>query len=242
MTFESEYRDLIIKQYWDKPKASAEIELLTSTWRRVFELLDSFPVEFDIDVATGDRLDIIGRIVGLDRTIPFLLDKIAFGFAENDDARGFDDKFDGPLANTAPFLSKFERPYTSLELNDNDYRLFLKAKIMQSAGSAFMASDSRISVQDVINAAFEGRAYVIDNQDMSLTLYVGASFDLDRLRAIIRLGLLPKPQGVKYEFIVQAAPLETFGFSDNPNSQPFANKFDLINEPGGRFAQKVINI
>lgn len=241
MSFESEYADLLIKQYWEKPKAYGEIEFQAGTWKRIFEWLQSYAVEFDIDTATGDRLDIIGRILGLDRRVPFVLAKIAFGFDENPNARGFDDKFTGPIPNSAPFLSKFERPYTTLQLNDNDYRFFLKAKAARNAGSAFMVSDEKISIQDVINTVFEGRAYVVDRYDMSLALYVAPSFDLDRLRAIQQLKLLPKPQGVQYEVIVQAAPGETFGFDDNPNSLGFRDKFDSTNQPGGRFALKVID-
>lgn len=241
MSFESEYANLLIKQYWEKPKAYAEIEMKASGYRRVFEWLRSFIDEFDLDKATGERLDIIGRIVGLSRRVPFVLDKVAFGFDENDNARGFDDKFTGPLVNTAPFLSKFERPYTTLQLDDNDYRFFLKAKVAKNAASAYMVSDAKVSIQDVISTVFNGAAYVIDQKDMSLTLYVSPVYDLERLRAVRRMGLLPKPQGVRYDIIVQAAPGETFGFSDNPNALGFANKFDLASEPGGRFALKVID-
>lgn len=239
MSFESEYRDLLIKQYWQQPNARAEIELQAGTWARVFEWLDSFPDAFDLDLATGDRLDIIGRIVGLPRLVPFVLPKIAFGFDENPNARGFDDKFMA-LAGSAPFLDKFEQPYTTLQLNDNDYRFFIRAKVSRNAGSGYMVSDTEISIQDVINTTFDGAAYVVDKKDMSLALYVSPVYDLDRLRAVQRLGLLPKPQGVRYDIIVQAAPGETFGFSDNPNALGFADKFDLANQPGGRFAIKVI--
>lgn len=239
MSFESEYRDLLIKQYWDQPKARAEIEVSAASWAKTYDWLKSFEVEFDVDLATGDRLDIIGKIVGLNRTVDFVLDKIAFGFSENANARGFDDKF-VLISNTAPFLDKFENPYTDLELNDSDYRLFLKTKIAKNNGSAFIVSDTRISMQDVINTAFDGSAYIVDHKDMSLSLYVSPSIDVERIRTIVNLGLLPKPQGVRYATIVQAEPGETFGFSDNPNALPFANKFDLVNEPGGRLANKVI--
>ena len=240
MSFESEYRNLLIKQYWEKPKASAEIEMKASSWRRSFDWLSSFENEFDLDFATGDRLDIIGRILGLSRRVPFVISKIAFGFDENANARGFDDKITGPVQNTAPFQDKFERKYTTLQLNDNDYRLFLKAKAASNASSGLMVSDEKISIQDVINQTFAGRAYVIDRQDMSLNVHVAPPYDLDKLKAIRALGLLPKPQGVQYFFIIQSAPGETFGFSDNLSSLPFADKFDLITQPGGLLAEKVI--
>jgi hypothetical protein len=98
MSFESEYRDLVIKQYWDKPKARAEIELLAKSYGRTFEWLESFLAEFDVDLATGERLDIIGRLVGVNRSVPFVIEKIAFGFADKAQRRYFID-FNGTDAS-----------------------------------------------------------------------------------------------------------------------------------------------
>jgi hypothetical protein len=239
MSFESDYVNLLIKQYWEKPKANAEIAFKAGVWRKTFEWIDSFSEEFDLDNATGDRLDIIGRIVGISRTIALIVPKIAFGFDENTSARGFDDKF-SPLADRAPFQDKFEQAYTSLQLNDVAYRYFIRAKISKNVSGPYLADDHGLSIQSAISALFDGLAYVIDKKDMTLTLYVSPQYNLDNLRAILRLDLLPKPQGVRYAVIVQAAPGETFGFADNVNSLPFADKFDLTNQPGGRFANKVI--
>ena len=239
MSFESDYVNLLIKQYWEKPKANAEIEFKAGVWRKTFEWIDSFSEEFDLDNATGDRLDIIGRIVGIKRIVPFVVPKIAFGFDENVSARGFDDKF-SPLADRAPFQDKFERAYTSLQLDDTAYRFFIRAKISKNMGGPYLADDQGLAIQEVVGTLFAGAAYVLDKKDMTLTLYVSPQYNLDILRAILRLDLLPKPQGVRYAVIVQAGPGETFGFADNVNSLPFADKFDLTNQPGGRLANKVV--
>ena len=239
MTFESDYVNLLIKQYWEKPKAAAEIEMMAGTWRKTFEWIDSFSDEFDLNNATGDRLDIIGRIVGIGRNIPYSIPKIAFGFDENPNARGFDDKF-SPLADRAPFQDKFERAYTSLQLDDTAYRLFIRARIAKNVGGPYLADDQGLSIQSAISALFDGFAYVLDKKDMTMTLYVSPRFNLDKLRAIVKLDLLPKPQGVRYGVVIQAGPGETFGFSDNVDSLPFADKFDLTNQPGGRLANKVV--
>lgn len=236
--FTDAYVNLLIKQYWEQPNARAEIAAQASTWQTIRDMLASFGDAFDIDQATGHRLDIIGKIVGISRINPFVLPKVAFGFAENINAGRFDDKFESILG-AAPFLNKFEPTRTTLELNDNDYRFFIKAKVAINAASGFMLSDERISIQTAIGAVFGDRAYAIDNQDMTLTLYVAPDFDSTRLTAIRRLGLLPKPQGVRYDIIIQAAPGETFGFNDNPNALGFADKFDAA-QTGGRFALKVI--
>jgi len=232
------YLDLLIKQYWDKPKARAELTAQVTSWEVLRDHVASWLSEFDLDTASGDRLDKIGAIVGLPRLVPYTVAKIAFGFSDNPDARGFDDKFT-PAVSAAPFLDKFSPAYTTLELDDVAYRILLRAKIAANVGSAFMVSDSRISIQDVVNAAFAAQAYVTDGLNMGLTLYVSPVIELEYLRAIVNLGLLPKPQGVRYDYIILADPIDTFGFADNPNARGFADKFDP-NQSGGRLAEKVI--
>jgi len=207
MSFESEYVSLLIKQYWEKPKAYAEIGMKAGAWRKTFEWIDSFSEEFDLDSATGDRLDIIGRIVGIKRIIPFALPKIAFGFDGNPNSRGFDDKF-SPRADRAPFQDKFERAYTDLQLDDTAYRFFIRARIAKNVSGPYLVDEQGLAIQEVVSTLFAGAAYILDKKDMTLALYVSPQYNLDNLRAIINLDLLPKPQGVRYAVIVQAGPGE----------------------------------
>lgn len=65
--FTDAYRDLLIKQYWDKLNARAEIELQAGGWEAIRDIYAGFITEFDLDTATGDRLDLIGEIVGITR-------------------------------------------------------------------------------------------------------------------------------------------------------------------------------
>jgi hypothetical protein len=236
--FASAYIDLLIKQYWEQPNARAEIGAAADRWEPIRDLMASFPAAFDVDIATGDQLDIIGRIVGMPREVPYAVPKVAFGFADNPNGRRFDDKFIS-IAGSAPFQDRFAPTYTALTLDDHDYRLFIRATIARNNGSAYLISDTRTSIQETVAALFEGQAYVLDRRDMSLALYISPVFELDRLRVILGLGLLPKPQGVRYDVVMQAAPGETFGFADNPNALGFADRFDAA-QVGGRFALKVI--
>ena len=239
MSFESDYVNLLIKQYWEQPNANAETALSVESYSRIYAWLDSFLTEFDVDLATGDRLDILGRVVGINRSIPYVLAKKYFGFSDNADAGGFSD---GLLitGGGAPLFDALSNPYTELELDDSDYRFFIKAKVAKNAGSAVMVSDGKASIQDVINQTFSGQAFVIDNQDMSLTLYVSPNYRIDLIRAILALGLLPKPQGVQYNKIIQADPLGTFGFSDNVNAKGFSDALNFDPNIGGIFADEVI--
>lgn len=238
MALVDEISNLLIKQYWEKPKAKGEIDLKAATWEKTRAFIADLDPAFDLDNAVGAQLDVLGRIVGISRSVPGVVPKIYFGFSINPTSKGFSDKFNN-LREGGPFFDKFSLPFTALQLGDSDYRFFIRVKASLNRASGYVSSDRYIGIQDVVLAAFEGRAYVIDNLDMTLTLYVSPSVSLDRLRLIRALNLLPKPQGVRYKVIIQAEPGETFGFSNNPSSRGFADKFDPSRQ-GGYLARKVI--
>lgn len=235
--FIKSYLGLLIKQYYYKPKASAEIMLYASEGSNIFDLFNAVIPSLDIDYAVGNQLDIIGKLVGINRTVPFALARKFFGFEGQENARTFADKYDSSIVS-APFRDKFSRAYTDLQLDDEDYRFFIKAKISVNNASAFMLSDDRTSIQDVIQYLFEGEAYVSDNLDMTMTLYISPRVDISRLRLINALNLLPKPQGVRYKIITKAQVGKTFGFKDNPMALTFADKFNQ-STLNGYFADKV---
>lgn len=233
--FIKSYLSLLIKQYYYKPKAKAEITLLAAEFSKVYTFLNTFTDKFDVDRAEGEQLDIIGQIVGISRTVPEALANYYFGFEGEEYAKGFSDKFND--ADSAPFFDRFSIRYSDLQLEDEKYRFFIKAKIAVNNASAYMISDERTSIQSIIQYLFNDDAYVVDNQDMSLTLYLSPSVRLDAIRLINKLNLLPKPQGVNYRIIVKAGILNTFGFSSNPNAIGFGDKF---NYRKGYFAEKII--
>lgn len=193
--FTDAYVNLLIKQYWEKPNAVAEIAAQAASWEKVRDILAEFMTAFDLDTAVGAQLDIIGRIAGLPRN------RIEFDL-------------------------------------DDEYRFYIRMKIAKNTGSALMVSNVRTSIQAVIQYGFEGLAYVLDQKDMTLQLYIDPSLDLGRLALILELDLLPKPQGVRYSLTIQAVIGGTFGFANNLVSKGFASKTDVL-YTGGIFARKV---
>ena len=238
MTYVSEYCGLLVKQYWEKTNAKAEIALKSGTWENIFNWLKAFETEFDLDIADSDRLNIIGRIVGVTRNVPSILKKVFFGFDDNPDVTGFDDKFI-QVGDLGAFYSKFSPEYSSYQLNDDDFRFFIKAKITKNIAHGIMASDYYENIQSAIITLFDGMAFIEDNFDMSMTLHISYLMNEDRTRIIFELDLLPKTQSVKF-ILVQSEIKDTFGFDDNTNSKGFKNKFDSVTEPGGKFLKKLI--
>lgn len=127
---------------------------------------------------------------------------------------------------------------TGETLADEEFRVFIKIKIAKNNASSFMVSDDLTSIQDVIQLIFRGTAFVVDNYDMALTLYIDQDVDADLVIIAQELGLLPSGQGVRYRAIVQYNVGNTFGFPINPDAQTWNDKFTPADDPG-LFAQKV---
>ena len=232
----TDYINFLIKQYWEKPKAKAEITLLAEEWDNIANLIKEYPVAFDLDQATGDQLDKIGKIVGAPRVVSFVTPKIRFGFSDNPNARGFADYFDSTRPS-APFKDANESVYTDYQLGDEEYRFFIKVKVAANNTSGYIVNDDYTSINMVVFEAFDGLAYVVDNQDMTLTLYISPTIEIERVNIVTQLGLWPHPQAVGYK-VTQANPEASFGFSDNPYSKGFADSFDSSYE-GGIFASSL---
>lgn len=164
------YTLMLIKQYWEKPKAKSEIQAMLRHWQIIADFIRN-PDNFDLDQVTGYRLDVIGRIIGLARSVPEVIAKIFFGFDGHINSAGFSSKSDVSFIG-APFFRKFAPAYGDYQLGDNEYRRFLKVKIAKNAASSTISSDDRVSLQEVIQAAFNGEAYVTDRKDMTLALNI----------------------------------------------------------------------
>lgn len=172
------YKGLIIRQYYNRENAAAEIGVMAESWSKVFTLLKSFSYEFDIDTATGDRLDKIGKIVVLRR----------------------------------------ENLPTAYQ-NDDSYRKMLKGKIAVNNSSAFIASDERLSIQDVVDLVFDGKIIVRDNKDMSISLLLEPDIDVGLVNAMVSLDLIPRGQGVRIVLELGNPQIISFG----PLSSSFGN-------------------
>ena len=235
-TFIENYADLLIVQYRAKPKATAEISLLASQYCKVFSMLDDFALKFDLDTAGGDQQDLLGKIVGISREVPNVVPKIFFGFENEPNTRGFAD-FANPGIIGAPFFDLTEPAYTALQLNDADYRFFMKAKIAINTTYQSMVSDIHPNaIVEQIGRLFQGFAFVIDNFTMTLVLQVSYEFDTLILSLVKKLQLLPRPQGVRYN-IRQIEFDNTFAFLGYPDGKGFGD----VNNPtvGGLFASIV---
>lgn len=155
---------------------------------------------WNVDTATGFGLDILGRIVNIDRYVP-IPDINFFGFGEAESWFPFDDR---------PFFSGGEAQETSGSmLNDDDYRHIILCKAL----SNISGSDAR-SINKVLQYMFSsrGRCYVADDGGMHISYIFEFTPSIFEKYLILEASILPKPAGVD-AIIIKYRPF-TFGFSE----------------------------
>ena len=123
------YTDKLIRQYQDKPKAKNIIEEFVDLFLQNGLLFDLKRI-FDIETQVGVQLDLIGKIVGIDRNyIGFKLisPNIYFALGRGMQLPTSTFKGFGIGAELGGFLST-ENATQALQLDDDDFRVLLKLK------------------------------------------------------------------------------------------------------------------
>jgi hypothetical protein len=235
MTLIEQYEQLLIKQYYDQTNARSEVAMKAGQIVDVKEFMDALAASFDLDLATDDRLDKIGKLVGIARNVPLSTPKILFGFEGDITARPMADLFNTAV-ESAPLYDLFEPEWTDTQLDNESYRNFIRIKIAKNNVRGFMAGDN--SIQNVVNYLFNGNGVIFDNFDMTLSLQIPYEITNEYLILISRLDLLPRPNGVNIRLFMRADST-SLAFADDDTGLGFADLFDAT-VPGGAFAELIL--
>lgn len=182
-----DYLNLITSAWRQKPKFTAMVQSNVEVQVRVQDLLASMIPKFDVDIAEGDQLDIIGKWVGISREIAIPIPGVFFSW-------------DGAAEVGWDFgVWKDDRNATEITiLPDDVYRTFVKAKIASNRWDGSLGG-----MYEVWDSVFTDiTIFVQDNQNMSYDIgFVGRPVDSLTL-ALIEGGYLPlKPSGVRVNVI-----------------------------------------
>jgi len=189
------YQDLLLYQYINAPRARATIGLLVS--QALADLLpNTLAASFDIDTAVGAQLDILGEYIGFSRTIPAVIPRTYF---TADDytaeltpttAYGMTDYTQPNLNANYSFYSYFFYNTATNVLEDSEYRLLLKLKILLNTSDNTLAN-----IVSMMYEFFGTDLIVCDQCDMSMSYYIDSA--VIRIVTIAKgVNLLPKPMGV----------------------------------------------
>lgn len=183
----SDAPDRIYAQYRNKPKFVEWINIIKQLATGVASVADAVRVSYDIDAASGEMLNVIGRIVVADRSFmgKTQLYPGMCAAAENDPAQ---------CGNDSQMCSALTIDQDST-MSDELYRLFIKSKIIKNNSDAtidsilygmnFLLPDARV-------------LRLVDGENMSFSIeFYGQITELERW-ALLNSSLIAKPQGVRF--------------------------------------------
>lgn len=190
--------DRIYAQYRTKPKAVAWYQITRKLAAELEDPATAVRVMYDIDTAVGEQLNIIGRIVVIDRAFTGEVALNPGLFAEPDGAEFGD--------TSAMFAALYVDQ--DGKMSDDLYRLVIKAKIIKNNSDATIESilygmNFLLPNADVLR--------VTDGEDMSFSVeFYGSITDLERW-ALLNVQLVPKPQGVRFNGFLEGLDYVQFG-------------------------------
>lgn len=183
------YVRLLVFQY-QLPKARAQIAIMVKQL-----LIGGLPIAvraaYDPAAAVGPQLDVVGKYVGLPRTIGLPAALPFFGFVRYSGAgnnyNGFRSYNTG--ANPSGVFYRYNYKGTrNTALSDTSYSFMIALQIILNSSDGTLAS-----IQNYLAALLPGIVTVVDNKDMTLTYTITGTPPVD---PAVLAAYLPKPMGV----------------------------------------------
>lgn len=179
-----DYTTLITSEHRDKPLFTATVGLLTQAVSSIGDASTSLTTAFSLDAAVGVQLDAVGLWVGISRiqNVPIPDSYFTWGTA----GLGWGEaNWRGPFAATEGVTV----------LDDDTYRAVIRAKI----GSNYWdgTNEQQNLIGQSVFADFGVHCFVVDNMDMTTTIYIIGSPTVVLLEMIKRGVAPPKAAGVR---------------------------------------------
>ncbi|WP_205626466.1 DUF2612 domain-containing protein [Novosphingobium fuchskuhlense] len=175
-------RDTVLSQYANSPILLAILDTMGTAIDRQAQLSGFRDWVWNVDTAQGFGLDLLGRIVGVARSL----------YISTADYLGFSDQPSAVPFGEGVFYSA-QRLTPNYSVSDDAYRQMILAKAALN-----ITNCSIPSVNAILRALFPsyGNVYVRDNADMTMTYVFSAAPSKVDYAIVTQSGALPKPAGV----------------------------------------------
>lgn len=178
------YLDLITSAFKGKPKFTGVVTAGVAGPVRIQDLLNSMIPLFDLDIARGQQLDVIGIWVGVSRNVAVPIEGVYFSWEGSDYTVGWD------FGTWQPS----NQPVSVTSLPDDAYRTLIRAKIAANHWDG--TTNGAYAIWDAI---FPDITILIqDNQNMTYDLAVVGGIIDSLTLALITGGYIPlKPEAIR---------------------------------------------
>lgn len=168
-------------QYADKPKTVQWLDIVPDMSLSLFQATDDVRTSYDIDSSVGEQLDVIGRIVVLDRGFESFIKYPGINWG------GVNSQFGG-------LGIQFRDVVGGEGATDELFRILLRAKIAKN--------NSVSTIDDILTALNfivpNNRPRLIDNEDMTFSIVFDNEVDPIAKLALDTFDIVPRPQGVRF--------------------------------------------
>lgn len=196
----------IYNQYRDKPKFVKWMEIARNLGEALDDAANRIALSYDVDSAKDEELNIIGRIVGVDRNFINKIELEQFQFGE-----------DIQFGDTEACFSAGSVAQDG-EMSDGLFRLLVKAKILKN--------NRRATIEDIIEQMdlLIGASFVKINNPENMTFSIEFIADLTPLQryALFNENIIQIPQGVQFngftelqEYVEFGDPIHQFGAEES---------------------------
>lgn len=188
----SDYTDLIVAQYANKPRAKATIRALADDMKRSFSGALSVPDMLDIETAGGVNLNIIGKIVGQGRVLTGAVAREFFAFVGYASTKGFRHGSDGG----SPWYRHGDAITSSATLTDTEMRTLVRARCIKNFSSCTLDD-----VEKACERLFGTGRYGVDVIGPCHWQITTTDADAFVLYCAKSLDVLPRASGMNYTFV-----------------------------------------
>jgi hypothetical protein len=184
------YLALIANQHIDKPKFTAFIKTYASACVDIQNVLFSLTTLYDLDVADGNQLDVVGEWIGAKRGVPLIAEQRYFTW-DTTPEEGWDN---------SRWKGIGDPDNEQIVLDDDYYRRYLRSKVL----SNIWKGDNE-GIYAIFDAFVTPSTPILvsDNLDMTMTVTLsdGSMGELEKKMIISNL-ILVQPAGVRIIYTV----------------------------------------
>ncbi len=189
----------IYAQYRDKPKIRQWFNITPTLGAELETAFNDVAHSYDIDDAEGEQLNVIGRIVGIDRSFESQISfevTTQYGGTNNASTWG---GLGAQYQTTGRTISG--------EVSDAIFKTLIKAKIAKNNSPATLDGVCEalryITNVDIIR--------VIDNEDMTFSVSFGQQLDPIAREVFNTFDVVPRPQGVQFSGYTEETEITIYG-------------------------------
>lgn len=188
--------DRIYSQYRDKPKLVRWMKIVRQLGEPINDVAEKIALSYDIDTANGELLNIIGRIVGVNRDFINKIEMETFQFGDDTVQCGDAEK----VFSSASVAS-------DSQMSDGLFRLLIKAKILKNNRDA--------TIEDIIEqmVLLVGVDFLRVNNPENMTFSIEFAGNMSPLQryALFNESIIQIPQGVLFNGFFELTEMTEFG-------------------------------